>query len=314
VEEEIDVRQFRTLASARRFVVVVAATSVITLAASSPNATPSGGADVQADCSTATALRVAKEFLWTPLLSKPIGQVLCGRFTGAGSEAMAVTFNAPTCWSPQGWAVFQFTDGDWRLVLVRRGVFLAGPLVAVGADIRETTPVFLPRDTTRCNPTGGTRARIWHWNGSQFTAGAWKQVKPPVKKPTAPPRAKDGYFKTPSGNIICYHSPGPVDRPVAFLGCGVKTGLKPAPPRRPCENGGYAGDRVELFATGRTRVPPCAGDPGPFTGYVVGARVLGYGKTWSGGGLSCRSEFKGLTCRNRSGHGFFLSRTRWRAF
>ena len=105
-----------------------------------------------------------------------------------------------------------------------------------------------------------------------------------------------------------------MDRPIAFLGCGIKTGLKPAPPRRPCENGGYAGDRVELSATGRVRVPACAGDPGPFSGLVVGARVLGYGKTWSGGGISCRSEFRGLTCRNRSGHGFFLSRTRFRRF
>jgi hypothetical protein len=42
--------------------------------------------------------------------------------------------------------------------------------------------------------------------------------------------------------------------------------------------------------------------------------VLGYGKTWSGGGLRCTSAFKGLTCRNKSGHGFFLSRAHWRSF
>lgn len=44
------------------------------------------------------------------------------------------------------------------------------------------------------------------------------------------------------------------------------------------------------------------------------ARMLGYGKTWSGGGLRCKSEFTGVTCRNRSGHGFFLSRERRRSF
>jgi hypothetical protein len=125
---------------------------------------------------------------------------------------------------------------------------------------------------------------------------------------------KSGYFKTPSGNIVCYHSPGPSDLPRAFLGCGIKSGLKPAPPRHACKEGGYAGDRVELFATGRVHVPSCAGDPGPFTGLQVGARVLAYGKTWSGGGLRCRSAFAGLTCRNKSGHGFFLSRARWRSF
>jgi Family of unknown function (DUF6636) len=43
-------------------------------------------------------------------------------------------------------------------------------------------------------------------------------------------------------------------------------------------------------------------------------RVLGYGTTWSGGGLRCTSAVNGLICRNKSGHGFFLSRERWRAF
>ena len=38
------------------------------------------------------------------------------------------------------------------------------------------------------------------------------------------------------------------------------------------------------------------------------ARVLAYGTTWAGGGLRCTSAETGLTCRNRSGHGFFLSR------
>jgi hypothetical protein len=44
------------------------------------------------------------------------------------------------------------------------------------------------------------------------------------------------------------------------------------------------------------------------------ARVLAYGKTWAGEGLRCTSAEIGLTCRNRDGHGFFLSRERWRAF
>ena len=125
--------------------------------------------------------------------------------------------------------------------------------------------------------------------------------------------ATSGYFKTPSGNIVCYHSPGPADLPRAFLGCGIKSGLKPAPPRRPCQDGDYAGDRVTLEATGRVRVPSCAGDAGALVGERR-ARVLAYGTTWSGGGLRCTSAATGLTCRNKSGHGFFLSRERWRAF
>ena len=123
-----------------------------------------------------------------------------------------------------------------------------------------------------------------------------------------------GYFKTPSGNMVCLHYVGAKDYPQAIVVCGIKSGLKPAPPRLPCKEGGYAGDRVELFVTGRAHAPTCAGDPGPFLGLTVGARVLGYGKTWSGGGIRCTSAATGLTCRNKSGHGFFLSRAHWRAF
>jgi hypothetical protein len=130
---------------------------------------------------------------------------------------------------------------------------------------------------------------------------------------SAPPM-KSGFFKTPSSNIVCYHSPGPRDQPRGFLECAIKSGLKPAPPRRPCAEGGYAGDRIHMFATGRTYVPACAGDPGALVGLQVGARVLGYGKTWRGGGFTCRSAFTGLTCRNKSRHGFFLSRAHYRRF
>jgi hypothetical protein len=41
---------------------------------------------------------------------------------------------------------------------------------------------------------------------------------------------------------------------------------------------------------------------------------VAYGAKWSGGGVRCASAFNGLTCRNTSGRGFFLSRERWRSF
>ncbi len=47
-------------------------------------------------------------------LPNPVRQVLCGPFTGAGSEAMAVTIGAPTCWGIQHWGVFTLTQGVWR--------------------------------------------------------------------------------------------------------------------------------------------------------------------------------------------------------
>ena len=262
-----------------------------------------------ASCSKATALKIATQLqvVPDPTLPSPVASALCGPFTGRGSEAMVAVFSRGTCLPSSGWAVFRLTAGTWRLVLQQSGFSI---LSTAGTDIRETRPIWRPADPP-CNPTGGTNARTWHWNGSRLVAGRWKQATPGRPKVTSTLRS--GYFKTPSGNIVCYHSPGPKDMPRAFLACGIKSGLRPPPPHRACQDGGYAGDRVELFATGRVFVPSCAGDPGALVGETV-ARVLRYGKTWSGGGLRCTSALTGLTCRNTGGHGFFLSREKWRSF
>jgi hypothetical protein len=59
----------------------------------------------------------------------------------------------------------------------------------------------------------------------------------------------------------------------------------------------------------------CAGDPGPLLPQIdAAAKVLAYGTTIRVGGISCASATTGLTCRNHSRHGFFLSRERWRMF
>jgi hypothetical protein len=42
--------------------------------------------------------------------------------------------------------------------------------------------------------------------------------------------------------------------------------------------------------------------------------VLGYGRTWRSSGFTCTSRVAGLTCRNRGGHGLFLSRLAYRLF
>jgi hypothetical protein len=261
-------------------------------------------------CSKATARSVAERFrLAAPGSQDSVARVLCGPLAGPGSRAMAVAVTPGTC-GINGWAVFEFTGGAWQLVGARQTGWVMD-IAVVGSAIRETAPV--PTGEFRCPTSGNARTRIWHWNGSRLVAGPWKQEAPGSSTPSSPGAFKSGYFKTPSGNIVCFYSPGPVDRPQAFLACGIKSGLKPAPPRRPCQDGGYAGDRVTLLPTGRVNVPSCAGDPGALVGERE-ASVLGYGKSWSGGGLRCTSAADGLTCRNKSGHGFFLSRENWRAF
>jgi hypothetical protein len=213
---------------------------------------------------------------------------------------MVVAIQAPTCWGLQRWAVFSLSRGTWQLVLDRPGFI--HPLVAVGSNLRETAPVYRPGDA-RCLPSGGKHARLWHWDGTRFVAGPWKQVG-------RPPAPSSGYFKTPSGNIVCGYSP-------SHVGCRIKSGLKPPPPpRRP---GCTTTNDVFLGTTGRTRTgrSVCPGEPEGDAGvlaYESVARPLAYGTTWSAGGLRCASALTGLTCRNASGHGFFLSRASWRRF
>jgi hypothetical protein len=261
-------------------------------------------------CSKSTAVEVATRLHVgvDPILGKtPISQVLCGPFLGPGSQGMVASIAVSAgCGGSIGWAVFRSAAATWQLVMKRNnGAFLS----AVHSDIQERVGAPRPSDP-HCSPSAW-KSRIWHWNGARLTATAWKVT--PATGAAGTGALTTGYFKTPSGNIVCFHSPGPKDLPQAIVVCGIKSGLKPAPPRRPCKEGGYAGDRVELFATGRAHVPACAGDPGPFVG-IGRAKVLGYGKAWSGGGLRCKSAFTGLTCRNKSGHGFFLSRAHWRPF
>jgi len=260
------------------------------------------------DCSSAEATAVVERLrLSDPSVADPVYKVLCGAFTGQGSQTMVASIFGPGNSGMTDWAAFRWAGGAWQLLVNRHQ---AAVLTAAGSDIGETVSVFRAGDP-RCCPSGGTRMRSWHWDGTSLAAGPWTQGEPAAQPARA---AASGYFKTPTGNIVCFHSPGPTDLPQGFISCGIKSGLKPAPPHRPCQEGDYAGDRVGLLETGRVEVPSCAGDPGPFIGSEQGARVLRYGTTWSGGGLSCTSAFRGLTCRNESGHGFFLSRQHWRSF
>jgi Family of unknown function (DUF6636) len=105
------------------------------------------------------------------------------------------------------------------------------------------------------------------------------------------------FLQTPSHNIACAYSTSP-----AHLRCDILSGLKPAPKRPPgCENDWTFGYQVS--ATGPAR-KVCAGD----SVFSPAARVVRYGTTWRGGPFACKSTHSGLRCRNRSGHGFFLSR------
>jgi hypothetical protein len=107
-------------------------------------------------------------------------------------------------------------------------------------------------------------------------------------------------FHTPSLNIGCNAYNG-------YLRCDI--GQKSwRGPSRPASCPLAYGDSFTMSGTGRPAWT-CHGD----TALRLGP-VLPYGATWHSGPFTCTSRVNGLTCTNRRGHGFFLSRQSYRIF
>jgi hypothetical protein len=102
----------------------------------------------------------------------------------------------------------------------------------------------------------------------------------------------------PSKNIGCQTSQG-------VLVCDILSGLKPEPDQQ-CELD-WTGMEMESLGPAQ---PRCAGD----TAYDQTAPVLQYGDAWQHGGFICSSLEAGLTCHNKDGRGFSLSRDAWKQF
>jgi len=121
------------------------------------------------------------------------------------------------------------------------------------------------------------------------------------------------FFRGPGGNVVCGYFAG--GSSPAFVECGVRTELRPAPPRplvRDCHGLDFAGNRARLRATGRV-VGFCSGDVGVLA-EIGSAPRLRYGRQWHMGPFVCRASVAWLTCTNRDHHGFSLGRLRWRSF
>ncbi len=102
-------------------------------------------------------------------------------------------------------------------------------------------------------------------------------------------------FRTPSGNINCMADAGE-------LRCDLRQRSNRQPPRpRSCDL--EWGDAFAVSPTGRGHLI-CHGD----TVADPSNPVLGYGRVWRAYGFTCVSQTSGVTCRNRSGGGFNLSR------
>jgi hypothetical protein len=136
------------------------------------DAKSSSSSGISGSCSRATAVKLAVKYAYGEPIGHPLLGFICGQFTGARSTAMAAIYHSGTCLPFQGFAVFRRVAGVWKqmLPLTDFGVL---SIKAVGSDIKETVPVFNPGDF-RCNPSGGERSRLWHWNGKRLVAGPWR--------------------------------------------------------------------------------------------------------------------------------------------
>ncbi len=109
-------------------------------------------------------------------------------------------------------------------------------------------------------------------------------------------------FRSPSGNIVCAQNEVAVD-------CDLRATTNGRPPRPPSCLFDY-GYRYRIYPGLPRGRRLCTSDALDDTGLPT----LGYGRSWTRAGITCASRRSGVTCRNRAGHGFFLSRARQRVF
>lgn len=111
-------------------------------------------------------------------------------------------------------------------------------------------------------------------------------------------------LQSPTGNIRCYYNPhGLTSRGFTpVVRCGLSQANYSTQLQRRCKAGDWHG--FTLTPTGR----PLLFCPGGATGDRVAYKTLAYGSSWQRGQFTCSSRTTGVTCRNRTGHGLFVSR------
>jgi hypothetical protein len=112
-------------------------------------------------------------------------------------------------------------------------------------------------------------------------------------------------FLSPSGNIRCHYdakafAPRGTKR---LLTCGLRHADYAMQLQRRCLAGDWHG--FGLSGKGKPTIF-CAGNPNFSIRPVY--TTLAYGNSWTRGPFTCTSRIDGVTCRNQSGHGVFISR------
>ena len=195
---------------------------------------------------------------------------------------MVVSFKAATCGGTFGWAVFRRHAGRWNLVWRYRNGQRS--IAEVGVEIKETLNVLRPSDP-RCVPTGGTKSRLWRWNGSRFVAGAWETH---------------------------YLNPEQFSSPDRQVQCGIdETGAS-------CNSrAGSSGPEHSAHLMRSGAVSTCSVSVPSlrehcFVQWIPDLPILPYGQSSEVGAFHCASAVDGVTCVKRSapgvGRGFRINK------
>lgn len=117
-------------------------------------------------------------------------------------------------------------------------------------------------------------------------------------------------FRSPTGNIKCYYDAhGLTSRGFSpVVRCGLDHAAYSKRLQQRCRAGDWHG--FSLTPNGRPLLFCPAGGGGPRPIYAT----LAYGKSWRRGPFTCTSRIAGVTCRNRTGHGLYVSRESYRTW
>ena len=125
-----------------------------------------------------------------------------------------------------------------------------------------------------------------------FGASAWAG---PQRLATGP--EGDVVFTTPSGNIGCHYIPAGGTSTYESADGGAELQCDRVAPR------------YVTVILGQNAKARRINEPGE-QGCCAIVQNLDYGRSWSAGPFTCLSQQKGLSCKSRAGHGFFISRAK----
>jgi hypothetical protein len=204
---------------------------------------------------------------------------------------MVVVIEAETCHPDFGWVVFRLRAGSWHVAWKYPNGQLH--LAAVGSKIEETVGILRPTDP-RCNATGGTKTRSWHWNGSRFVASPWTTHLAPTPAPSNPPE----FYARPAGGYITCGIAGGVSEEQRVHCQGAPVGSNPLENVATLQPDG----RVETCTRHQTEVRCFEGNVGENT------PILSAGKVVTIGPFTCKVLAAGVECRvNVTGKGFLIT-------